>query len=134
MLSPFFGFFLVFSPPQANCMGHPVRVPRPCPGAQPGTFERGRSYIYNRKDGIIHDLSPSIKCVAPLFRDMSLAKYEMQEGARAPKRHSCAPGHATHKENHFFACLIVTVAYSKVFLISSFPIPCSSFDGNERFN
>ena len=30
--------------------------------------------VYERKDEIIHDPSPYVKCVAPLFRDMSLAK------------------------------------------------------------
>ena len=34
----------------------------------------GRRYIYDRKDEIIHGLSPSVKCVVPLFRDMALAK------------------------------------------------------------
>ena len=34
----------------------------------------GRRYIYYRKDEIIHGPSPSVKCVTPLFRDMSLAK------------------------------------------------------------
>ena len=43
-------------------------------GAQLGNFERGRWYICYRKDEIIHCLSPSIKCVAALLRDMSLAK------------------------------------------------------------
>ena len=38
------------------------------------TMSGGRRYIYNRKDEIIHGHSPSVKCVAPLFRDMSLAK------------------------------------------------------------
>ena len=37
-------------------------------------LRRGHSYICNRKDKIIHGLSPSVKCAAPLFRDMSLAK------------------------------------------------------------
>ena len=37
------------------------------PGAQQSNFERGgRSYIYNRKDEIIHGPSSSVKCVAPL--------------------------------------------------------------------
>ena len=31
------------------------------PGAQLGNFERGRRYICNRKDEIIHGLSPSVK-------------------------------------------------------------------------
>ena len=48
-------------------------------GAQLGKFERGGRYIYDRKDEIVHDLSPS---VAPLFRDMP--KYEMHEGASTP--------------------------------------------------
>ena len=48
--------------------------PDPKPWAQLGNFDRGRRYIYNRKDEIIHGLSPSVKCVAPLFGDMSLAK------------------------------------------------------------
>ena len=52
-------------------------------GAQLG-FERGRKNFCNRKEKIINGLSPSIKFVAPLVRDRSLAKYEMQEGARAP--------------------------------------------------
>ena len=34
----------------------------------------GLRYIYDRKDEIIHGLRPSVKCVAPLFLDMSLAK------------------------------------------------------------
>ena len=34
----------------------------------------GRRYIRNRKDEIIHGLSPSVKYVAPLFRDMFFAK------------------------------------------------------------
>ena len=34
----------------------------------------GRRYIYNREYEIIHDLSLSVKCFAPLFKDMSLAK------------------------------------------------------------
>ena len=42
-------------------------------GAQLGNFERGFRFIYNRKDDIIHNgLSQRVKCVAPLFRDMSL--------------------------------------------------------------
>ena len=35
------------------------------------SLRRGRRYIYNRKDGIINT---SVKCVAPQFEDMSLAK------------------------------------------------------------
>ena len=38
-----------------------------CSGAQLGNFERGRRYIQNRKDEIIHGLSSSVKCI----RDMS---------------------------------------------------------------
>ena len=34
----------------------------------------GRRYIFNREDEIIHGVSPSVKYVAPLLRDMSLAK------------------------------------------------------------
>ena len=34
----------------------------------------GRRCIHYRKDEIIHGLSPSVKCVSPLFRDMSLDK------------------------------------------------------------
>ena len=30
----------------------------------------GRRFICNRKDEIIHGLSPGVKCVAPLFRDV----------------------------------------------------------------
>ena len=42
------------------------------PGAQLGNLERGAQvYICNRKDEIIHGLSPSVKCVAHLLRDMS---------------------------------------------------------------
>ena len=33
-------------------------------GAQLGNFERGRRYIYNRKDDIIHGLSLTVKCVS----------------------------------------------------------------------
>ena len=34
----------------------------------------GRRYIYDRKDEIIHCLSPSEKCVATLLSEMSLVK------------------------------------------------------------
>ena len=34
----------------------------------------GRRYVCNRKDEIIHGLCHSLKCVAPLFRDMALAR------------------------------------------------------------
>ena len=34
----------------------------------------GTRYICNSKDEIIHGLIPSVKCVAPLIRDMFLAK------------------------------------------------------------
>ena len=34
--------------------------------AQLGNLERGRRYIYFRKDGIIHSLSPSVKCFASI--------------------------------------------------------------------
>ena len=34
----------------------------------------GRRYIRNRKDEIIHGLSPSVKYVVPLCREMSFAK------------------------------------------------------------
>ena len=44
------------------------------PGAQLGKFERGRRYICKGKNEIIQGLGPRVKCVAPLFRDMSLAK------------------------------------------------------------
>ena len=43
-------------------------------GAQLGNFERGPRYICNGKDEIIHGLSPSVKCVAPLSIDISFAK------------------------------------------------------------
>ena len=33
-----------------------------------------RRYICNGQDEIMHGLRPRVKCVAPLFRDMSLAK------------------------------------------------------------
>ena len=45
-----------------------------CQGRNWVILRGGRRYIYNRKDEIIHGLSPSVKCVSPLFRDMSLAK------------------------------------------------------------
>ena len=48
----------------------------------------GRRYIYDRKDEIIHGLSPSVKCIAPLFRDMFLAKV-WNAGGPPP---CCAPG------------------------------------------
>ena len=57
-------------------------------GAHHSNFERGRRYIYNRKGEIIHGLSPRVKCVAPLFRDMFLAKNEMQAGGARPQRPS----------------------------------------------
>ena len=43
-------------------------------GAQLGNFEWGRRYICNMKDEIIHGFIPSVKFVAPLFLDISLAK------------------------------------------------------------
>ena len=44
-------------------------------GAQLGNLEMGAQvYIYIRKDEIIHSLILSVKCVAPLFKDMFLAK------------------------------------------------------------
>ena len=49
-------------------------------GAQLVNFERGRSYIHN---------SPSAKCVAPLFRDMSLAKVLYAGGGACPLRPCC---------------------------------------------
>ena len=59
-------------------------------GAQLGNFEmRGRRYIYNRKDEIIHGLSPSVKCVAPLFRDMSIAKVSAPLPKRPPPLRPC---------------------------------------------
>ena len=42
-----------------------------CTGGQLGNFER---YNYNRKDEIIHCLSPSVKCVSNIFGDLSLDK------------------------------------------------------------
>ena len=57
----------------------------------------GRSYIYNMKVEILHGLSllsPNVKCVAPLFRDMSSAKVSNAGGGVRPQRPppSCAPG------------------------------------------
>ena len=52
-----------------------VKVKSLLTGAQLGNFEGGRRYICNRKDEIIHILSRSVKCVAPLLRDMSLANF-----------------------------------------------------------
>ena len=34
----------------------------------------GCRYIYDRKEKIVHSLSQSVKCGAPLIRDMALAK------------------------------------------------------------
>ena len=43
------------------------------PGAQLVYFRGGwgAQFIHNRRDEIIHGLNPSVKCVAPLFRDKS---------------------------------------------------------------
>ena len=61
---------------------------------QERNLERGLRYIYNRKDEIIHGISPSVICVAPLFGGMSLAK-EWNAGGGTPPAHSlpltCAP-------------------------------------------
>ena len=38
------------------------------PGAKLGNLRGGGAGIYYRKDDIIHFLSPSVKCVAPLLR------------------------------------------------------------------
>ena len=40
-------------------------------GAQLGYFKGGGAGIYDGKDDIIHCLSPSVKCVAPLFRALA---------------------------------------------------------------
>ena len=42
--------------------------------------------MYNWKDEIKHCLRPSVKCLAPLFRDMSLAKVR-NAGGGAPGAH-----------------------------------------------
>ena len=44
----------------------------------------GRRYIYYRKDKIVHSLSPSVKCGAPLIRDMALAKVCYAGGCARP--------------------------------------------------
>ena len=46
----------------------------------------GRWYIYISKDEIIHGLSPSVKYVAPLFRDMFFAKVWTAVGGARPQR------------------------------------------------
>ena len=64
-------------------------------GVQLGKFERGRRYICNRKDEIMHGLSQSVKCVAPLLETRPWTKYEMQQGRAttgAPTPPTCAPG------------------------------------------
>ena len=43
--------------------------------------------MYNREDEIIHSLRPSVKCLAPLFRDMSLAQVRNAGGGAAPGAH-----------------------------------------------
>ena len=45
-------------------------------GAQLGNFERGGAgkFIIGRMRYVIHGLSLSVKCVAPTFRDVYLAK------------------------------------------------------------
>ena len=58
-------------------------------GAQLGNFERGQRYICNWKDEIILGHSPSVKCVAPLFRDMPLVKCIIGRAPQAPLP-SCA--------------------------------------------
>ena len=47
-------------------------------------FRGGCRYICNRNDEIIHGLSPSVKCVAPLYRDMSLPKVWNSGGGARP--------------------------------------------------
>ena len=42
-------------------------------------------YIYNRKDEIIHGLSPSWQCVAPVLSDMTLGKVWNSGGGARPK-------------------------------------------------
>ena len=51
-----------------------------------GNFEKGGdASINNRKDNIVRRLSPSVKCVTPLFRAIwPKPKCELQKGARAP--------------------------------------------------
>ena len=45
----------------------------------------GRRYIYDRKDEIIHCLSPVGKCVAPLFKGVSSAKVWNAGGGARPQ-------------------------------------------------
>ena len=52
--------------------------------------------MYNRKGEKLHGLSSSVKCVAPLFIDMSFAKYEMQDGAYPPPSSSALDHTPSH--------------------------------------
>ena len=64
-------------------------------GAQLGNFERGRRYIYDKRDEIIYDLSQSAKCVTPLFRDIIHLSVKCRYNADAPSAPplSCTPEH-----------------------------------------
>ena len=78
------------------------------PGTQLGNFERGAQVFYNRKDEITHGLSPSVKYVAPLFRDISLAKCEMHEIKLRP----CAyPNNNNKSENGIEIQLFMVVRF-----------------------
>ena len=45
----------------------------------------GQRHIYNRRDEIISGLSPCVKCVLPLFQDMSLTRVWNAGGGARPK-------------------------------------------------
>ena len=103
LLTPSLSLFLSSVPPPLTCplnlsLSHPSRplLPPPLhlyliqclPLSRGATekFSRGAQvYICNRKDEMIHGLSPSVKCVAPLLRDMSLDKVYVK------CRRGCAP-------------------------------------------
>ena len=66
---------------------------------QLGNLQRGRRYIFDRKNEIIHGVSPSVKWVAPLLREFPKPNSEMQEGCLPPEPPppSCAPPNKTRR-------------------------------------
>ena len=75
-----------------------------------GNFERGRRYIYNRKDEIIHGLCPSVKCVAPVFSQ----SLKCRRGRPSP---SCAPGRLLKSGDRQLNLLVLSIVHDLVYLL-----------------